>query len=131
MREVLSRCGYRCDLCPAYEPNLKTLADRQRISEGWLKYFGFRIAPEEVGCVGCLNQGKHAYENCPVRPCVVQRGLQNCAHCDNFGCEKLQPIMEFAKQLGKQFENMPAEDYVLFVHPYESKARLTQIRQGA
>lgn len=43
MTEVLARCGYRCDLCPAYHDNVSSDADRQRTSDGWHKYFGFRV----------------------------------------------------------------------------------------
>lgn len=130
MAEVLSRCGYRCDLCPAYEPNIKSLADKQRVSAGWLKYFGFDTPPEEIGCVGCLNEGKQAYASCPVRPCVLEKGLENCAFCSEFGCDKLLPIMEFSEKLTENFKNMPKEDYELFVRPYEGKERLLRIRDG-
>lgn len=128
MAEILTRCGFRCDLCPAYEPNLTSFADRQRVSDGWLKYFAFRTRPEEVGCVGCLNGGRHAYESCPVRPCAMQRGLTNCAHCGEYACEKLKPILDFTEELMKKFAGMPEEDCELFIKPDEGKPRLTQIR---
>jgi hypothetical protein len=130
MQEVLSRCGYRCDLCPAYEPNLKSFADKQRASAGWSKYFGFKISPEEIGCAGCLNDGKHAYESCPVRPCALERGLQNCAFCSDFGCEKLQPLMDFADQLAGKVNEIPEEEYELFVRPYKNRERLLKLRDG-
>ena len=130
MPEVLSRCGYRCDLCPAYEANIKSLTDKQRVSAGWTKYFGFKSSPEEIGCAGCLNDGKHAYESCPVRPCVLEKGLQNCALCSDFSCDKLRPLMDFADQLAGKFKDMPEEDYEIFVLPYKSKERLLGIRDG-
>jgi len=40
---VVGLCGYRCDLCPAYNNN------RQEISEGWKRYFEFEIPSEEIG----------------------------------------------------------------------------------
>lgn len=59
MSEIVSLCGYRCDLCPAYNENTKSISDRQKVSDGWLKYFGAKVPPEETGvCVGCLNEGK-------------------------------------------------------------------------
>jgi len=131
MTEILTRCGYRCDLCPAYDENLKASADRQQISGGWFKYFGFQIPPEEIGCVGCLNEGKHADADCPVRPCVIERKLENCAHCDSFdGCEKLKTRMEFVEARLKELGEIPEEDYRLFIEPYLSKARLLQIRKS-
>ena len=35
MSEILSRCGYRCDLCLAYQPNIQAHLKRQLISDGW------------------------------------------------------------------------------------------------
>jgi hypothetical protein len=41
MEEILSRCGYRCDLCLAYRPNVeKNPSNQQVLSDGWFKYFG-------------------------------------------------------------------------------------------
>ena len=38
MREMASRCGYRCDLCMAYAPNLESHPEnRQLLSDGWFK----------------------------------------------------------------------------------------------
>jgi hypothetical protein len=42
MEAILTRCGYRCDLCLAYKPNvLKNLENQKILSDGWYKYFGF------------------------------------------------------------------------------------------
>ena len=45
---LIARCGYRCDLCPAYWENIHGPEDQQRTSDGWFKYFGFRIPPDEI-----------------------------------------------------------------------------------
>ena len=35
MDEILSRCGYRCDLCLAYRPNVEANpAGRRELSDG-------------------------------------------------------------------------------------------------
>ena len=129
MEEILTRCGFRCDLCPAYDGNLKSFEDRQRISAGWLKYFGFSVPPEEVGCVGCWNEGKHADTKCPVRPCAIERNLENCAYCGEFGCQKLVSRMDAVDGIEKKFPEMSAADYDLFVRPYKGREQLMQIRE--
>ncbi len=49
MEPILTRCGYRCDLCLAYRPNIETNPEnRQILSDGWHKCFGFPIPPEET-----------------------------------------------------------------------------------
>ena len=58
MEPIISKCGYRCDLCPAYESNLKSDADKQRMSDAWAKYCGFQIQPEQItSCPGCSVSG--------------------------------------------------------------------------
>jgi hypothetical protein len=43
MEPILTRCGYRCDLCLAYKPNVaENPSNQQKLSDGWFKYFGFR-----------------------------------------------------------------------------------------
>jgi hypothetical protein len=129
MEEILTRCGFRCDLCPAYDGNLRTVDDRRKISDGWFKYYGFRIAAEEIGCVGCWNEGKHADTQCPIRPCVIEYNLENCAYCKDFGCEKLKSRMDAIDAIEKKFPDLPADDYNLFIRPYKSRERLALIRE--
>lgn len=45
MSEIMGLCGYRCDLCPAYNDNINNDDNRQEISRGWKRYFGFEIPP--------------------------------------------------------------------------------------
>ena len=67
MAEILSRCGYRCDLCLAYLPNVEANeSNRQILSDGWHSYFGFRIKPEETVCDGAsLADGKRSTRTAP------------------------------------------------------------------
>ena len=88
MSKILSYCGYRCDLCPAYVKNLDKLVDRKTVSKKWKKYFGFDIPPNEILCVGCKNEGIHADKDCPIRPCIIKKKLKNCSECKINNCEK-------------------------------------------
>ena len=112
MSEIMGLCSYRCDLCSAYNDNINNNDNRQEISRGWKRYFGFEIPPEEIGCVGCIGEGKHADADCPVRPCALEKKVENCAQCDDFICEKLRGRVEFAeKLLEKRTNNAPGRDY--------------------
>ena len=129
MSEIMGLCGYRCDLCPAYNDNINNNDNRQEISRGWKRYFEFEIPPEEIGCVGCIGEGKHADADCPVRPCALEKKVENCAQCDDFICEKLRGRVKFAeKLLEKRTNNAPGRDYRLFFEPYLSRKRLLNIR---
>ena len=126
MKEMLSLCGYRCDLCPAYEKNIGSM-NRKKLSEGYLKYFHSKIAPKEIQpCRGCLLDGD---EKCLVKPCVIERNLENCAHCPDFICEKLKPKMNAIEDNIKDTSCLSEEDYNLFVKPYKSKEYLSEVRE--
>ncbi|MEW6228971.1 MAG: DUF3795 domain-containing protein [Bacillota bacterium] len=130
MAEILSRCGYRCDMCLAYRPNVEADPSNQQIlSDGWFKYFGFRIPPEELVCDGCEGT-RQIDRGCPVRPCVVQKGLANCSQCDQYGCERLAErwvvFEEVASRVGFP---VPDEDRARFIAPYENKVRLEVLRR--
>jgi hypothetical protein len=131
MNEILTRCGYRCDLCLAYRPNVKASPSNQQIlSDGWHRYFGFRIPPEKIICDGCMEENPQLIDRtCPVRPCVIERELENCAQCVDFGCGKLaERLVTFESVVDRIGEPIPAEDRAKFITPYENKVRLEKLR---
>lgn len=130
--ELLSRCGYRCDLCLAYRPNVARNDQRRILSDGWHKYFGFRIPPEKIICDGCMAAGAPVLldTGCPVRPCAIARNLKNCGSCSDYACDKLkQRLVSRAEMERKRGAPIPDDDYELFVKPYDSKDRLDNIRK--
>jgi hypothetical protein len=133
MEPLLTRCGYRCDLCLAYRPNVERHPENgQKLSAGWHQYFGFYLPPEAICCDGCLAENPHLIdETCPVRPCVIQHALDNCAQCEQYICEKLVErlvvLEEVQARVGVQ---IPAEDYQCFLRPYENKKRLESFRSS-
>ncbi len=131
MEPVLTRCGYRCDLCLAYRPNLELHPENQQVlSDGWFKYFGFRIPPEEIICDGCLEENPRLVDtSCQVRPCVIEHGLANCAACKDYICEKLIERIVTLEEVRQRLRvEIPREDYERFILPYENKQRLDGIR---
>jgi len=131
MKPILTRCGYRCDLCLAYQPNVqKEPANRKKLSDGWFKYFGFRLPPEQICCDGCMAEDPQLIDkNCPVRPCVLDRGLENCSLCDQYICEKLnERLVVYEEIKNKVGVDIPEDDYRCFIQPYENKIRLDALR---
>jgi hypothetical protein len=131
MDQVLSRCGYRCDLCLAYRPNVEANpSNRQMLSDGWHKYFGFRIPAEDIVCDGCMTEKPRLIDKaCPVRPCAIQRGVPNCSECADCVCDKLADRLVVYEQLAARHPcPIPAEDRARFIAPYENKERLDQLR---
>jgi hypothetical protein len=131
MEPILTRCGYRCDLCLAYKPNIMaTPANRQKLSDGWHRYFGFRTPPEQICCDGCMEEYPNLLDKtCPVRPCVIEKGLDNCAQCEQYVCDKLRQRLVIREEVSARVgAEIPEDDYVCFVRPYENKLRLDALR---
>ena len=131
MTEILSRCGYRCDLCLAYRPNVEADPSNQQVlSDGWYKYFGFRIPADQIICDGCLAEAPRLIDkSCPVRPCVIERGLRTCAECPDYACAKLADRLVVYEEVAARCSHpIPEEDRVRFIAPYENRRRLDDLR---
>ncbi|MDY6866757.1 MAG: DUF3795 domain-containing protein [Chloroflexota bacterium] len=132
MEPIISLCGMRCDLCLAYRPNVEAHPENQQLlSDGWHKYFGFRLPPEDILCDGCFVNGESILDSeCPVRPCVIDHNVMNCAECDNYVCEKLADILvDFDDFQAKFDQPIPEADRRRFIFPYENKQRLAELRK--
>jgi len=131
METILSRCGYRCDLCLAYKPNVeKNPENRQKLIDGFYKYYGFRLSESESCCDGCMaDNPKLIDKNCSIRPCVIEKGLDNCSQCENYVCEKLKQRLVIYDEIKQRMsEEIPENDYIRFINPYENKRRLDALR---
>jgi Protein of unknown function (DUF3795) len=138
MQEILSRCGYRCDLCLAYRPNVESNpSNPQTLSDGWFKYFGFRIPAEQIICDGCMAEAATEAPRlidraCPVRPCVIERAVPNCSQCPDYGCERLVERWVVFEDVAARVEGeISEEDRARFIFPYENKRRLDDRRRQA
>ena len=132
MDPVISKCGYRCDLCPAFAANLHSHTDRQRMSEALAKYYNYALPPEQIHpCQGCRNADGAPDANCQVYPCATGRGLDNCGQCPDFGCDKLKTRMDTVEECLRQHPDVPQADYDRFFRPYLSRGTLMDIRQAA
>jgi len=117
-KEMIGYCGYNCHLCVARSEDPTV---RQKLVDGWRKLFGHTTyTAENVKCDGCPSNGKVADTQCQARPCAKQKGLNSCAYCDDFPCEKLKPLIPrifFATE----------EEYNLCMRQFDCKANLTKI----
>jgi len=118
MEPILTRCGYRCDLCLAYRPNVASNpANQQKLSDGWYKYFGFRLPAAEILCDGCMADDPRLIDqNCPVRPCVIARGFDNCSQCERYVCYKLTERLVVYEEVGQRVgAEIPEDDRQCFI----------------
>lgn len=109
---MIAYCGEVCTTCSAYVATRNDdLAALQRVADEWNARDGSSLVAEDCICDGCLGDGRRIgyCRTCAVRACAIARGLENCAHCADYGCEKL---------------------VVCFEHSAETKAVLDEVRQG-
>jgi predicted anti-sigma-YlaC factor YlaD len=70
-------------------------------------------------------------KNCPVRPCVIAKGLGNCSECREYPCDKLADRLVVYEQLAAKHScPIPPEDRARFITPYENKQRLDRLRHA-
>lgn len=125
----ITMCGYRCDLCKAYAPNIETNDEREMLSKVWKKYYDLDIKAEQIYCDGCRCCKEDAVRidsNCPVRQCVLQMGIDNCGDCGSFPCETFGErkglSLEEAKE--KLMADFDLEEYNNYLAAYDNLGRL-------
>ena len=135
MSDIVARCGYKCNLCLIYRDNLKKdEQNKQKYRDSLLKYYGDQLTLEQCYCDGCMTEDIEnpirVDVNCQVRPCVIEKGLENCGYCEQYPCQILEPKMIDYEQVKERFGgSLPKEDYEAFVMPYESRKVLDEISQ--
>lgn len=95
---MIAYCGIDCTECPAYLATVNNDDDQRRtVAENWSRDYNSDVRPEHINCEGCL-PGQSIYFShctvCEIRACGKGRGVHNCAHCDDFACEKLERFFE-------------------------------------
>ena len=67
--------------------------------------------------------------DCPVRPCVIERGFDNCSQCEHYVCERLdQRLVVYEEVERRTGAIIPEDDRACFISPYENKRRLEALR---
>jgi hypothetical protein len=76
------------------------------------------------------DHGKLIDQGCPVRPCVLERNLENCAECDEYICDKLKErIVVYEEVIQRVGKDIPKDAYTCFIEPYENLGRLDAYRK--
>lgn len=114
-RQMIAYCGIDCAKCPAYRfPRLGEKLHMkglfQRLLKNWMGKTRQRIdqkseardqnaeRPDEaqtgyIICDGCTAIDARCVKHCltcTVRCCAMETGVENCAHCAKFPCDRLQ-----------------------------------------
>ncbi len=99
MEKMIAFCGLNCRECPAFIATQKDDDEaRKKISKEWANE-EFGIEPADVDCDGCLvTDGKlmSFCDVCDVRICALDKEVENCGHCTEYPCGKLDKIFKMA-----------------------------------
>jgi len=119
---VIARCGINCRFCASYVDHVKTDADKQRCSDVWLKFMGFRVEPKTVRpCPGCeesvyYGEGGADGADCAIRKCARTNGVKTCAHCSSYlsGCSLHHGAQADVDEAGEPGPEAATDDERLF-----------------
>ena len=112
MAEVMiAKCGLECTQCGSYIATKNNdLEALQRMADEAKQQYNLDLTAEQSRCTGCLRDGiKIGYtDQCAVRLCALEKGVENCAYCDDFGCETISGFLANAPKAKENLENIRA-----------------------
>ena len=120
---IVATCGIVCSECDAYKATQSN--DREAL-EGMAaeasKQLGIEMTADDTMCDGCLGSSGRQISYCAVcaiRACGIENLVENCAHCEDYACEKIEAFAKpgsahrrtldqiWAERLGGQEESPP------------------------
>jgi len=105
----IAYCGLDCSVCEVYRATAYDSDElRQTHAAKVLDQFKIEVEPANVNCHGCRDVrpkiGFCAW--CQVRSCALERGVENCAVCPDYACEKLDQVQAAMISLGKDVDGV-------------------------
>jgi|GEM_PF-185209 len=123
MERMIACCGLDCAACEAYIAQQNDDNElRRKTADLWGRQLDVEVDPAGISCDGCLNSGQHLDDcgMCGIRKCCLEKGLSNCAECDQYICDTLHNGLTF---LSEVLEMGPMDEL-------EAKKNLFSIRAG-
>jgi len=102
-QEMIAYCGLNCVTCQIYLATRETDPEKQRQMREQIviaikKYLGEEKRVEDItDCDGCKAQSGRLYPHCrkcQIKKCASEKGLENCAYCGEYPCEKLSKYFD-------------------------------------
>ena len=113
MNQMIAYCGLACTECPAYiATRAEDRAALEQVAAQWREEFNApEITAESVLCDGCQGTAgrkfSHCFE-CEMRACAMQKAVVNCAHCDDYACDKLDQFFGFVPEAKTRLDGIRA-----------------------
>jgi hypothetical protein len=110
MDKMIAYCGIVCTECPAFIATQENDdAKRKEVAEMWSKQYKMAVKPEDINCDGCNSDSQRILGYCSVceiRKCGQGKGVENCAHCDEYACEKLTKFIAMVPHARETLEEI-------------------------
>jgi len=110
MAVIVSFCGLLCNECGAFVATKNNDDEkRKEVSQLWSKQYNTNLKPEDINCTGCLSDRQPIFGHCNVceiRKCGKAKGIANCAHCDEYACEKLEQFFQIVPDAKKRLDKI-------------------------
>ena len=96
-------CGLNCAACETFlashpqDPKAQARVARNWNKKGW----GKNLKAPDINCDGCRSGSATLFKTCgacEIRCCAKDKGYDNCAHCYNFPCDRVNVILDHAPQ---------------------------------
>lgn len=92
MEKIIAYCGLICNDCPAYiVTNSNDPEQKLKLSKEWSSP-DYKVSPDDINCTGCHAGSKAVFKfcnECEIRICGVEKEIENCGHCSEYPCSKL------------------------------------------
>ncbi len=93
--KMIAFCGIVCSDCRVFIATQKNDTElKKKVAKSWSTKKE-TLKAEDINCDGCLATGQRLFkfcEICEVRRCGSGKGVENCAHCREFPCERLSGL---------------------------------------
>lgn len=130
----LTMCGYCCDMCKAFQGNIRKKDERECLSGYWQKYYELNIPIEEIRCDGCRCRKADAHRidsECPVRACVLEKQLSDCSECAQYPCETFMARKGLSHSEADAISELDVKNYYTYLSAFDNKSRCDRRHTGA
>jgi hypothetical protein len=106
---LIACCGLDCSKCEGYIATQENDDNkRAEVAKKWSAMHGGDIKSEDINCNGCRSDGlKFSYcDTCDIRKCCMEKGVQNCAGCDMYVCERMENFFKMAPDARSALERL-------------------------
>ncbi|TKJ42570.1 hypothetical protein CEE37_02455 [candidate division LCP-89 bacterium B3_LCP] len=112
--KMIAMCGLVCTECEAYIATKNNdQAAKEEVAKKWSEMYGAEVTVKEVTCDGCQSTtgrlSSYASSMCEVRTCALEKQVTNCAHCQEYACEKLTEFYKIAPEAKKVLDEIHAK----------------------